>query len=396
MFKVYTINDTKRKPNLIKKINTPKKTNIFTNFIFSPIKIEEKSAYPINSFSIITNNSSESGKGTFNYLQNELNDISSPKKNFLSKKTKFRIDYIDSEKQFQKSLKKNSSIKNKKKKNNKFIFTRYEEDVNEGRWNPDEHMRFIEAISNFGNEWKEVQKFVGTRSSNQVRSHAQKFFLKLKSFKDPILGIDFTTDNIRSLSDIINNIKEFEKENKCANTLILLSQKISEHNFKNNNYLSIKNEDVVIKDNKIIINNNSLYEYNNNFHNRFINLKENIKNCNNDHTYKIKKKIVKFCKRKINKNTKQNKNNFKRKNEDMPKDDKDKINEIKNETQKYNTIQNGSYYFDDDLNKINFIGDYSCDNLNDFEYQTNNNYYSFSNLIKESNTLSIMNKYYFC
>ncbi len=111
MVKVNTINDTKSKPNLIKKINTPKKTNIFTNFIFSPIKIEEKSILPINSFSIIINNSSESNKGTFNYLQKELNDISSPKKNFLSKKTKFRIDYIDSEKQFQKSLKKNSSIK---------------------------------------------------------------------------------------------------------------------------------------------------------------------------------------------------------------------------------------------------------------------------------------------
>ena len=393
---VYTVNDTKTKPNLVKKISTPKKTNIFTNFIFSPIKIEEKSTCPINSYSIITNNSSESGKGTFNNLQNELNDISSPNKNFLSKKTKFRIDFIDNEKKFQKSLKKNASIKFKKKKNNKFIFTRYEEDVNEGRWNPDEHMRFIEAISNFGNEWKEVQKFVGTRSSNQVRSHAQKFFLKLKAFKDPSLGIDFTTDNIRSLSDIINNIKEFERENKCINTLVLLSQKISERNFNNNNYLSIKKEDVVIKDNKIIINNNSLYEYNNNIHNRFIDLKENIKNCDKDNTYKIKKKIVKFCKRKINKNTKQNENKFKRKNENMSKDNKDEINEIKNETQKYNTTQNGTYYFDDDLNKINFIDDYSCDNLNDFEYQTNNNFYSFSNLNKESNTLSIMNKYYFC
>jgi len=49
-----------------------------------------------------------------------------------------------------------------------------------GRWQPDEHQRFVEAILKFGNEWKQVQKYVKTRSSSQARSHAQKFFYKLK------------------------------------------------------------------------------------------------------------------------------------------------------------------------------------------------------------------------
>lgn len=43
----------------------------------------------------------------------------------------------------------------------------------------DEHFRFIEALQLYGKEWKRVQQHVGTRSSTQARSHAQKFFVKL-------------------------------------------------------------------------------------------------------------------------------------------------------------------------------------------------------------------------
>jgi SHAQKYF class myb-like DNA-binding protein len=44
----------------------------------------------------------------------------------------------------------------------------------------DEHFRFLEALQRFGKEWKRVQQHVGTRSSTQARSHAQKFFVKLE------------------------------------------------------------------------------------------------------------------------------------------------------------------------------------------------------------------------
>lgn len=49
-----------------------------------------------------------------------------------------------------------------------------------GRWTRDEHFRFLEALKLFGKEWKHVQQHVGTRSSTQARSHAQKFFVKLQ------------------------------------------------------------------------------------------------------------------------------------------------------------------------------------------------------------------------
>jgi SHAQKYF class myb-like DNA-binding protein len=50
---------------------------------------------------------------------------------------------------------------------------------NHGRWTSDEHERFIEGINQFGREWDKVQAVVKTRSLAQIRSHAQKYFLKI-------------------------------------------------------------------------------------------------------------------------------------------------------------------------------------------------------------------------
>lgn len=54
---------------------------------------------------------------------------------------------------------------------------------NTGRWTKEEHIKFVEAIILHGNEWKQVQSYVKSRTSTQARSHAQKFFLKLKKCK---------------------------------------------------------------------------------------------------------------------------------------------------------------------------------------------------------------------
>ena len=51
---------------------------------------------------------------------------------------------------------------------------------NSGRWNKEEQKRFAEAILKFGNDWKKIQNHIFSRNITQVRSHAQKFLMKLK------------------------------------------------------------------------------------------------------------------------------------------------------------------------------------------------------------------------
>jgi len=68
----------------------------------------------------------------------------------------------------------------KKREKNNLSKPKTEGDYNQGRWLAEEHNKFIQAMYLFGNEWKKVQEYIGTRSSTQARSHAQKFFIRLK------------------------------------------------------------------------------------------------------------------------------------------------------------------------------------------------------------------------
>lgn len=47
-------------------------------------------------------------------------------------------------------------------------------------WTADEHKRFLEGLARFGHkDMKAIARFVGTRNATQVRTHAQKYYLKL-------------------------------------------------------------------------------------------------------------------------------------------------------------------------------------------------------------------------
>jgi len=52
--------------------------------------------------------------------------------------------------------------------------------VKEGRWNSKEQKLFIEAFNLYGKDWKKVRNHVGTRTTTQIRSHAQKYFIRLR------------------------------------------------------------------------------------------------------------------------------------------------------------------------------------------------------------------------
>eukprot|EP00826_Nyctotherus_ovalis_P011670 TRINITY_DN13037_c0_g3_i1.p1 TRINITY_DN13037_c0_g3~~TRINITY_DN13037_c0_g3_i1.p1 ORF type:complete len:276 (+),score=33.47 TRINITY_DN13037_c0_g3_i1:158-985(+) len=68
------------------------------------------------------------------------------------------------------------------KRSNKqdFIVKEEEGAQRNGRWTSEEKQHFVEALHIYGKDWKKVQAYVGTRTGTQVRSHAQKHFLKTK------------------------------------------------------------------------------------------------------------------------------------------------------------------------------------------------------------------------
>src|SRR4051812_44973771 len=83
---------------------------------------------------------------------------------------------------------------------NTFSDTKY----STGRWSQEEHNKFIEAMFLYGNEWKRVQQHIKTRSSTQARSHAQKFFIRIKKkLRDENLDHDFTASPTNHRNEII-------------------------------------------------------------------------------------------------------------------------------------------------------------------------------------------------
>ena len=115
------------------------------------------------------------------------------------------------------------------KKRVKKDYTKYKtSNIAQGYWAESDHKKFIEALYLYDCDWRKIQKYIKNRICNQVRSHAQKFYLKLKYFKDEELGLDFTTPNVKSLSDIIKLIKEKESNSEnCGKLLFIISEKLS-------------------------------------------------------------------------------------------------------------------------------------------------------------------------
>ena len=246
MFRVNS-NTYKEKPT--------KKKLLFISTIISNNNIERKSfdtTHPKCPSTNITTSTPPSLKNSQNpdKTKRELRNINKIK-NKLKPKIFFklyRVNISDKEKEIKKQKAKKEAIIKKKLKFNykqKQMFSKKGLNKNfvSGRWLIDEHQRFIDGILKYGNNWRLVQKYVGTRSGTQTRSHAQKFFEKLrrsKIFKTK--KYDFTKNSLKLLHDIMSTLSEEEYEQTLKKIHLLTYRNDNKLDNDNNDNIDI-NED---------------------------------------------------------------------------------------------------------------------------------------------------------
>lgn len=123
-----------------------------------------------------------------------------------------------------------------------------------GRWTNEEHNKFIEGILKYGNEWKKVQNIIKTRSSTQARSHAQKFFLRLKK----IVNQETSNDPDKLLNYIINSCDKPRNSFSISNEQKEKLMSVIRANLKSEEYSNKYEKDFLMVNNKT----NSLNEKN--------------------------------------------------------------------------------------------------------------------------------------
>jgi SHAQKYF class myb-like DNA-binding protein len=105
---------------------------------------------------------------------------------------------------------------------------------NNGRWTKDEQKRFAEAVLKYGNDWKNIQSYVASRNITQVRSHAQKFLMKLKEsnfLKDR--GLDSNLSWTKVINFLTNNLTYAELKEVLFSVEQTSNKKIEIKNIKN-------------------------------------------------------------------------------------------------------------------------------------------------------------------
>ena len=120
--------------------------------------------------------------------------LNKPKK---SCKTEIKINTPKENQTINYEIQLNTNSKNSENNNGTF---------QSGKWTEEEHEKFIEGILLYGNEWKKVQNIIKTRSSAQARSHAQKFFLKIKKSLENVDKSLNSNEKNQKIDDIITEI----------------------------------------------------------------------------------------------------------------------------------------------------------------------------------------------
>ena len=229
------------------------------------------------------NNNIKNIKNNITLLGKKTKIIFNTIKQTEKKPTFFTIKYRPKKADIIKRNRPKEEIKKVSQKKNLFQTCQYfyledsKKKTNEGRWTYEEHIKFIESFVNYGKRWEIIQKYVGTRSREQIRSHSQKFFFRLKALKSDKCGFDFNKNNIESLLDIVNLIAKKNKTNKntkefIINTLITLTKLNLENSGKK--YLEKKKDNLGTEIKKEEKKNNKISEINYDLSNKMNNNKE--------------------------------------------------------------------------------------------------------------------------
>ena len=162
-------------------------------------------------------------------------------------------------------------------------------DSNNGRWGKEEQKRFAEAVFKYGNNWKKIQGHISSRNITQVRSHAQKFLMKLKESE---LLKDKGLDNNLSWTKAMNFLSKNLTKEELQKVLFSIEQngqkknnngKKSKKNVNNEN----KSESSSTSNQNCDSNNNTLFYYDYDMY------RSNSFNLNEEEKYKLKHKIFK-------------------------------------------------------------------------------------------------------
>jgi SHAQKYF class myb-like DNA-binding protein len=123
--------------------------------------------------------------------------------------------------------------------------------LNGGRWNKEEQFRFAEAVLKYGNDWKQIQRHVYSRNMTQVRSHAQKFLMKLKETNfmmnqkiNPNLSWTKIMNYLRAnfqyneLKDLFFSVEQKEEKKEEKKKIRRIINKPNKNKKKNNSEMS--------------------------------------------------------------------------------------------------------------------------------------------------------------
>ena len=71
-----------------------------------------------------------------------------------------------------------------------------------GRWTEAEHKRFLEGLRKYNKDWRMIEEHIGTRTCSQIRSHAQKFFMRLQKQQQELRGQGLEDDDQQIFNDL--------------------------------------------------------------------------------------------------------------------------------------------------------------------------------------------------